>query len=369
MSVSTTSRFRQQVFRPGIALQPWLLPLVGLAMAALVAIDFVLPQVARSRANAWLTPLMLAVLGLYFLVVRRRTLTSDDKALHYRSNLPRPLQGWDPDWSLAWRDVREARWLPGPQRGRLRLEARGEARVIAAFHWQVEHAESRRCQRAMLALSRNPKGTFDTSVMPLVRELRDRGIDVPASLDSRKEPAGFDLAKNPATRAMMLVGGAAVAFWFVDSMVSNQMYGARPPWIAIVFVASLGMIGASLAQARTQVPAHVNVAVTELAGVSLALASYAGLQRLNQLAERDAGRSVEFILQADGSLRPDEDGATDLPAGFFGDNAYWQAQRPGSRHRFGYHDALGFETLDIAAYRARLRGFYGRDPGRDMIRT
>ena len=75
-----------------------------------------------------------------------------------------------------------------------------------------------------------------------------------------------------------------------------------------------------------------------------------------------------FTLDRDGTLRSNVAEVRDLPPGFFGDSAYWASQRPGSRHRFGYYRGLGFETLDIGEYRARLTLFYGRDPGRDMMR-
>src|SRR5438128_2461224 len=84
----------------------------------------------------------------------------------------------------------------------------------------------------------------------------DRGVGVPqASGASMRESAAFDLAKSPATKRSLLVAAAAVAFWFIDASVSDQMYGREEPWLALgVFTAAMA-IALAFAQARSAVPA------------------------------------------------------------------------------------------------------------------
>ncbi len=277
--------------------------------------------------------------------------------MRYRSNAPWPLSALDPDWALAWPEIRSARWEKGLTPAQLVLETVRGPRRISALQWQADLEESRRCVRAFASFRLGRSNWFDTSLLPVVRALREGGVDVPQDMGAgMRESTSFDLAKHPATKRSLLVAAAAAAFWFIDASVSDQMYG-REVVIAFAFV-----------QARSAVPAAANAAVTATVALALGLAFYGGLQRLNQLADRGPARTVLFTLERDGTLTSDVREVRDLPPGFFGDGAYWAAQRPGSRHRFGYYRGLGFETLDIGEYRARLKAFYGRDPGRDIVR-
>ena len=310
-----------------------------------------------------------AVIAAWALHSARRTLECDRSGLRYRSNAPWPLSALDPDWTLAWSEIRSARWEGGLMPAQLVLETVRGPRRISALQWQSDLEESRRGQRAFASFRLGRSNWFDTSLLPLVRALRDGGVDIPQDMGaSMRETPSFDLAKNPATKRSLLVAAAAAAYWFVDASVSDQMYGRGEPWLALgVFTAAMA-IAFAFVQKRSAVPAPANAVVTATVALALGLAFYGGLQRLNQLADREAPRTVQFTLERDGTLTSNVREVRDLPSGFFGDGAYWAAQKPGSRHRFGYYRGLGFETLDIGEYRARLKAFYGRDPGRDIVR-
>lgn len=310
-----------------------------------------------------------AAIAIYVFHTSRRRLEADRTGLHFRSRAPWPLAAFDPDWSLAWSEIRAARWEAGHVPAQLVLDTPRGPRRIATLQWQADLQEARQCNRALAAYRQGRSTWFDPSLLPLVRALREHGVDVPQDIGvaTRGKP-GFDLARNPATRGTLLIAAVATAFWFIDASISDQMYGRREPWLVLGAFIAAAAGGFAVAQWRAGVPALANVVVTATVCVALGLAFYGGLQRLNQLADRQGPRNVEFTLERDGTLRSNVAEVRDLPPAFFGEAAYWAAQKPGSRHRFAYYHGLGFETLDIGEYRMRLKWFYGRDPGRGIVR-
>jgi hypothetical protein len=342
---------------------------VGLVSAFFLASAGMAAYKGQASWQAGLDFALGAAIAAWALHSARRTLECDRSGLRYRGNAPWPLSALDPDWTLAWSEIRSARWESGLIPAQLVLETARGPRRISALEWQSDLEESRRCRRAFASFRLGRANWFDTSLLPLVRALREGGVDVPEDVGaSIRDNASFDLAKNPATKRSLLIAAAAAAFWFIDASVSDQMYGREEPWLALGVFTGATAIAFAFAQARSAVPALANAIVTATVALALGLAFYGGLQRLNQLADREAPHIVLFTLERDGSLTSNVREVRDLPPGFFGDAAYWAAQRPGSRHRFGYHRGLGFETLDIGEYRARLKAFYGRDPGRDIVR-
>ncbi len=342
---------------------------VGLASAFCLASGILALSKGRGGWEVALDFVAGAAIALWVYHSARRTLECDATGLRFRSNAPWPLSALDADWTLGFSEIRAARWESGLAPAQLVLETPRGPRRISALQWQADVDESRRCQRALVDFRLGRSNWFDTSLLPLVRALREGGVDVPQDIGAGKSAnASFDLAKNPATKGALLVAAAAAAFWFIDASVSDQMYGREEPWLALAAFTAVMAVAFAILQARSAVPPLANAIVTSTAAIALGLAFYGGLQRLNQLADREAPRTVQFTLERDGTLTSSVREVRDLPPGFFGDGAYWAAQKPGSRHRFGYHRALGFETLDIGEYRARLKAFYGRDPGRDIVR-
>jgi hypothetical protein len=308
------------------------------------------------------------LVAIMVLLTYRRRLECDDAGLTFRSGAPWPLSLASPDWQAAWSDIRAARWVEGVSPAFLELDTARGSRRLMALQWQLDAAEARRAGRALAQFRLGRTDSFDATLLPLVRALRDHGVDVPTRIDAGDSAAGFDLTRNPATMAALLVCAFAAGFWFIDANLSNQMYGLKEPWAAIGACAAIIAMAFAFAQSRRGVPLLVNVVVSIVVAVSVGLACYGGLQRLNQLADLEEPRSVEFTLSRDGTLVSNVAGVADLPPGFFGDASFWASQKPGSTHRFGFHRGLGFETLDIREYRERLKAFYGHDPGRDMMR-
>jgi hypothetical protein len=335
--------------------------------ALMAAATLVAALLGKAGSDLVVVVMATVALTLYFALASRRCLVCDDAGLHLGSDVPWPLSVIEPEWRVAWGEIRDVRWVGGLIPAQLVLETRSGTKTLLALQWQADREEARACQRAITTYRVGRSAEFDVSILPLVRVLREHGIEVPDSIGAKHTAAHFDLVKNPASRGAILIAAAASVFWIVDANVTDQMYGRQEPWISVsafTFAAAL-MFG--IAQWRARVPPVPNAVVTLTVAVSLGLAFYNGLQRLNQLADRDGPREVEFTLQPDGSLRSNVPEVRDLPQGFFGDARFWAAQKPGSVHRFPYYRALGFETLDIGEYRKRVKKASGRDPGRDIF--
>ncbi len=230
-----------------------------------------------------------------------------------------------------------------------------------ALRWQLDAAEARRARGAMAQFRRGRSELFDATPLPLVRALRERGIDVPAEIRAGDGAAGFELTRNPSTMAALLVAAFAAGFWLLDWSLSSQVYGRNEPWSLIGACAAAIACLFAAAQSRAGVPLGVNVAASALVAAASALACHGALQRANQLADVE-GRSVEFTLAQDGTLVSNAAGIPDLPPGFFDDPDYWARQKPGSTHGFVHHRGLGFDTLDVREYRERVKAFHARGP-------
>jgi hypothetical protein len=358
---------RTRVFRPAETLQPWLLGAVSAVATFMLANALLSLYKQRGAWDVAWHAIAGGVVAVVVLLLYRSRIECDDAGLRFRGGAPWPLPFISPDWEAPWPEIRAARWVESVSPAILELDTARGTRRLMALQWQLDAAEARVCRRAMAAFRLGRTDSFDATLLPLVRALREHGVDVPTPIRAEDGATGFDLTRNAATVAALLLGAFAAGFWFIDANLSNQMYGRNEPWTTIALCAAAVALGFSIAQARRGVPLTVNVFVSLVVGVSVGLACYGGLQRLNQLADRE-GRSVEFTLSRDGTLVSNVAGVADLPPGFFGDRGFWARQKAGSTHRFGYHRGLGFETLDIREYRDRLKTFYGRDPGRDVVR-
>jgi hypothetical protein len=339
--------------------------LVGVGLVA----AFVVVDVALSlyKGRAWWDLVSTSLLGLvilaYVLGAYRQRIECDAEWLRFRGGAPWPLNRFGSDWQVRWSEIRGARWMEEVAPAQLELDTPRGPRHLLAMQWQLDAAEARRSRRAMAEMRRGRAASFDATMLPLVRELLAHGVEVPREI--RAEDAGlgaFDLTANPATRYALLIAAFAAGFWFIDATLSSQVYGRNAPWTAIALLAAVSAIVFAAVQSRAGVPAAANLAVTMVLCVSVGLALYSGLQRLNQLTDSAGPRSVVYTLAPDGTLVSNVAGVADLPPGFFPDPDFWAKQKPGSQHRFGYYKGLGFETLDVAEYRARLKRHKERGP-------
>jgi hypothetical protein len=337
---------------------------VGL-VAAFVAVDLAL---SLYKGRAWWDLASSSVPGLVILVfvlqAYRQRLECGEEWLRFRGGTPWPLNRLGSDWQVRWSEIRGARWMEDVAPAQLELDTPRGPRHLLAMQWQQDGAEAKRLRRAMAEMRRGRVPSFDATMLPLVRVLLAHGVEVPREI--RAEDAGlgaFDLTANRATRYALLIAAFAAGFWFIDASVSSQVYGRNTPWTAIALVTAIIAIGFAAVQSRFGVPAAANLVVTTVLCASVALALYGGLQRLNQLTDPEAPRSVVYTLAADGTLVSNAAGVADLPPGFFGHRDFWTTQKPGSQHRFGYYKGLGFETFDVGEYRAKLKEHRAR--GRD----
>lgn len=347
--------------RPAEMLQPWML--VAGALLAAFAVGNALLSLggARGLEDAAIHGIVGVAVVLALVTAFRCHVECDGAGLHFRSGAPWPLSIVLAGWDAAWSDIRAARWVEGVAPAILELDTAGGTRRLMALRWQLDAAEARRARGAMAQFRRGRTESFDATTLPLVHALRERGIDVPAEIRAEDGAAGFELTRNPSTMAALLVAAFAAGFWLLDWSLSSQVYGRNEPWSLIgACAAAIACLFAAV-QSRAGVPLGVNVAASALVAAAGALACHGALLRANQLADVE-GRSVEFTLAQDGTLVSNAAGVPDLPPGFFDDPDYWAQQKAGSTHGFVHHRGLGFDTLDVREYRARVKAFHARGP-------
>jgi hypothetical protein len=354
-----------RTLRSAEALRPWALAGASLVTAFAVAGAFLALYKGRDFPSLAAHAAVGAVIVLAVVRTYRRRLDADAEGLRVRSGWPRS----GADWQARWTEIRGARWAEGLHGAELELDTAAGPRRLMALNWQADAAEARSCRRALRLLLRGRAQSFDATLLPLVRALREHGVDVPPEIRAEDaEERRFDLTSNAATKVALIVAAFAAGFWLLDANLSSQVYGRHAPWGAIAAACAVIAAGVALAQSRCGVPPAVNALVAGVVALAVGLALHGALLRLNQLADRDGPRTAEFTLAQDGTLVSNAAGVADLPAGYFGDAGFWAAQKPGSVHRFGYHRGLGFETLDVGEYRARVKEFQSRGPRRDVRR-
>jgi hypothetical protein len=359
---------QQRTLRTAEALRPWGLAGASLVIAFVAAGALLALYKGHDFSNLAAHAAVGAVIVLAVVRTYRRKLEADAEGLRVRSGLPWPLRS-GADWQARWPEIRGARWAEALHGAELELDTVAGPRRLMALNWQADAAEARSCRRALRLLLRGRAQSFDATLLPLVRALREHGVDVPPEIRAEDaEERRFDLTSNTATKVALIVAAFAAGFWLLDANLSSQVYGRHAPWGAFAAACAVIAAAVALAQSRCGVPPAVNALVAAVVALAVGLALHSALLRLNQLADRDGPRTVEFTLAPDGTLVSNAAGVADLPAGYFGDASFWAEQKPGSVHRFGYHRGLGFETLDVAEYRARMKEFQSRGPGRDVRR-
>ena len=138
-----------------------------------------------------------------------------------------------------------------------------------------------------------PKGGFfkrpDIRATPVWKTLEARGLFAPGREDARQDLVNFDLAKHPATRTALSAMAALAAYWAIDCFAAREAWAEWKPSY-LLGPAVLGVAGALIAfmamrasRARPAAPPQVIGALALFVGACVALASWPGLIRVNQV--------------------------------------------------------------------------------------
>ncbi|MBR7793711.1 hypothetical protein KDM87_14020 [Undibacterium sp. FT147W] len=131
--------------------------------------------------------------------------------------------------------------------------------------------------------------TVDGKEHALIHLLRERGVMDSFPPDKNLDAVMFDLAKHPATRALLVLMMALLAYIFIDAKLQTEswaFFSARYclphalTGVAAGVVVALWLFSSSR---RLLIPSRVIVVMTLLSSMMFSVASYVGGIRINQM--------------------------------------------------------------------------------------
>jgi hypothetical protein len=295
----------------------------------------------------------------------------DASGLRFRSPLPERLRFLQPDWSLAWSQVRGARvvvprGLPYPNVAVLELDLGSTKRKLpqvalwAALTPSGEPIEEHRSAWRQRLFSGAPDRQELISVLeaaPLVRYARRAGVAVEIGTSSRVG-SGWSLENNRHAIGAALAVLIVLGYGVLDLAVNKESYVADPAF-ALFAVAGAAVALAGMAWLSSSgVPRFETLGLSLLLGGATAFALYPGALRLNQISDTVGLRAYEYRLTSYVVFAPLEPGLPELhlPAR---DADYWGRFKLGSVHRFELRKGgLGFYQVDMAPVHARMRAYF-----------
>ncbi len=303
--------------------------------------------------------LVIAVSFAIFRLASAARITVTDHTIAYTSGLPAFMQSWSPSWTMRWDEIQHVYW--GNARGGARevyITSPGQTRKISVATWFENKAQIAAWKKIMFNTVFSRSENLNLSVLPIVELLIARGkLAAGGRVDTNHEM--FDLAKHGPIRNVLIFAATLTAYWLIDVVFSDLIFGAVVPWLVMAAIGLVGWLGFAHYLIGRRAPRMEGVFVSFLLGTALALASYTGLQRLGQALD-PAGTVIVLTWSADKQLTPASPAARDLTYLSTQSIKFWQAQKPGSIHTFLQHQALGYTVYDLSAYRARRDKHFGR---------
>ena len=304
----------------------------------------------------------------YYLVRARRIerLILTGSEIHFQTALPRMLQFLMPSWSAKWQEVSRASLekrpgVRGPVAIQLVLQTyRGEKRVLRPFVW-VDAKESER-QGAGDSLrkiqSMSPAEVQQVILeSPVLRFMRAHVSRLRAETTWDTMAAPFALGTNPRGLLCLMLFAALLAYAAADFILNKETYAAQPPYGFFAMIGLLVAVGAGRWLRQGKIPLAESAGLAIVLGLMCGVAAYPGLLRANQLTDTAGLRTYLYRLEANGSLKPVQDGPPTLAFPRYGD--YWGSFGIGSVHEVRLRKGgLGFYQVDMAPINDAMRKYF-----------
>jgi len=167
----------------------------------------------------------------------------------------------------------------------------------------------------------------------------------------------FDLQSHPRTMVAVVVLIGLLGYAAIDTFFIDETYVENYQWTTWSVA---GLIAALLAQRwidGPKIPKIVSFGLAAMVGLSVGVALYPGLLRLNQLTDNGGLQPHEYILRDYAQLEPIEDGLPTVRFNHYSD--YWRQFPLDSSHRlYLRRGGLGFYQLDQAPLVDAMRAYY-----------
>lgn len=343
--------------------------LVVLALAPMLILAIAVAQFSDRTWEALLarrsTVLVLALVAVMVPVsvwaqlrfIRRGRLTVDDAGIALDSGLPAWLGRAH---RIAWNEVRKVAVIESMSMVQVRKAGLGRPIALRIPMWVPEDTPDEVAPKA--GLFSRP----DIRATTLWKTLDAHGLFAPERRDAGHEAVNFDLGRHPATRAALAVMAALAAYWALDCYAGTEAWAE---WRSryLVGPAVLGVLGALAgfaalrsASAGRPIPLQVQVPIAVLLGLCVALASWPGLVRLNQVAGGPLEPHAYTVNASCDTLVPVEPGLP--PIEYTGQaRAYWCSLPKGQQHQVLVRRGLGgLYQVDLSQHTQAIRRFRAR---------
>ncbi|MDZ7737123.1 MAG: hypothetical protein U5P41_14295 [Gammaproteobacteria bacterium] len=308
----------------------------------------------------------IAATGFALVFQRRARVRVDSDRIAFCSGLPGIFQYLAPDWQCDYAAIESVALQPAGRGNFLALvitPRQGRKRQLLPQQW-IEPG-SRGSSGNWLRLSRVKREDAERLLRetPLLRQLQALGVTIDISMQQHYRPgldtsAHFDLTTNRTALGCLLLMAVLGLYALVDGvLLTGDRYVATPPYLWFVLAALAAAALTAVWLQRATVPRLESATLALLLGISVALAAWPGLLRINAVTAADGPEDQIYTLAADGVLQPDAIGLPAMQRPIDAD--FWRAQPVGSRWPFAMRRGLfGFWQYDSQPLIEDIRQYY-----------
>lgn len=374
---------RRGLSRKSARIQLWASAALGVSILIMMAAMFWLlapndPEALEKIWNKWASnpKNILESLGLMLVIVahvvvlyvgRRDRLVIGPDSIAYQTPLPDWLPAILAGWNLPWTRIKKAeiRLPMGMAQPVLFLSDGTKSRKILVNAWVKMGEEKPKQKPSIQDLFRYRETlrapSFEEMMAhlgdsPLIQALRAHRVQIEYP-GQAATGLMFDLQSHPRTKVAVVVLIGLLGYAAIDTFFIDETYVENFQWTTWGVA---GLITALLAQRwidGPKIPKFVSFGLAAMVGLSVGVALYPGLLRLNQLTDNDGLQPHEYILRDYAQLEPIEDGLPTVRFNHYSD--YWR-QFPLDSTHFLYlrRGGLGFYQLDQAPLVDEMRAYY-----------
>lgn len=309
----------------------------------------------------------------------RERIVVDEEGIHYQSNLPTQLQGWQfinlynlpiyqKDWSVTWSALKKVyirkprvNAIPGSKLLILELDMGLERHDILLCQWtNTQNPTITPCTPPNIKpwqVENNAENREWLRQHPLAQAITQHGVTLEIEKDIDLSTP-FYAASNPYSITTFGLFGALVVFALfgnMDLFGLEEIYTGKPFFVLNLTVGGIVALLFSLWPLRAKIPVAHSFFAGLMVGGALFVAMSPGLLLLNYFTDKEGLKTYQYQHQQDGMFTPVDPA---LPPIRLGRSKYWQQFPADTLHEFELRrGGLGFYQLYIAPIEKKIREY------------
>ena len=301
-------------------------------------------------------------------VLSRDEIVIGSTGIAFKTSIPSWVPSVISGWATPWSRVRsvDIRLLMGASQPTLAItDVAGGHRKILIDAWILSGEEPKKpTLRDAFRYQKTPRfATLEemkahAEASPLIQALRANNVAIryPEAIGTGLM---FDLQSNLRTKLVVVALLGLLFYAALDTFYISEAY---------IYIDSLqwsfwiiaGLITVLLVKrwiTDSKIPRLVSIGLAVVAGISVGLALYPGLLRLNQLTDSNGSISHDYVLRDYVHLVPVHSGPPEITFSHYHD--YWKQFQLGSVQKlYLRHGGLGFYQLDETPLHDAIRAYY-----------